>query len=96
MALNRKSLHHKAVSTGSDSRGIIKGKRTFNLWNLPAADLACHPVLSSLAQELAKFVLTYLSWSLNLSLPRDQHGQPSAEELNHILINHLVKDVFNM
>jgi hypothetical protein len=32
MALNRKSLHHTAASTGGDSRGMIKGKRTFNIW----------------------------------------------------------------
>jgi hypothetical protein len=28
-------------------------KRTLNIWNLPATELACHLVLSSLAQELA-------------------------------------------
>jgi hypothetical protein len=40
---------------------------------------------------VAKFALTYLSGSLNLYLPRDQRGQPSVEELNSILLNHLVE-----
>ena len=91
MALNRSSLHHTAASTGGDSRGVIKGKRTFNIWCLPPADLACHPVLSSLAQELAKFALTYLSGTLNLPPPRDRGGLPSIEELNLILLNNLVE-----
>ncbi len=96
MARYRKSLHHTAASTGGDSRGMIKGNRTFNLWNLPAADLACHPVLSYLAQELAMFNLTYLSKSLNIPPPRDQRGKPTAEELKRILLNHLVERRVNM
>jgi hypothetical protein len=67
------------------------GKRTFNIWRLPPADLACHPVLSSLAQELAKFALTYLSGTLNLPPPRERGGLPSIEELNLILLNNLVE-----
>ncbi len=82
MALNRSNLHHTAESTGSDSRGVIKGKRAFNIWNLPAADLASHPVLSDLGQKIAKYAVTYLSGSLNIPPPRDQHGIPSVEELN--------------
>ncbi len=91
MALNRKRLHHTAASSGGDSRGMIKGKHTFNLWKLPAADLACHPVLSSSAQELAIFALTYPSKSLNIPPPRDQRGKPIVEELKRILLNHLVE-----
>ena len=91
MAVNRSSLHHTAASTGGDSRGVIKGKRTFNIWLMPAEDLACHPVLGSLSQEMAKFALTYLSKSLNIPPPRDQSGKPSVEELNRILLNHLVE-----
>ena len=91
MAVNRSSLHHTAASTGGDSRGVIKGKRTFNIWLMPAEDLACHPVLGSLSQERAKFALTYLSKALNIPPPRDQRGKPSVEELNRILLNHLVE-----
>jgi hypothetical protein len=91
MVVNRSSLHHTAASTGGDSRGVIKGKRTFNIWLMPAEDLACHPGLGSLSQEMAKFALTYLSKSLNISPPRDQSGKPSVEELNLILLNHLVE-----
>ena len=92
MALNRSSLPHTAASTGGINRGFMKGKHTINIWRLPAADLACHPVLSSLAQEMAKFALTYkyLSWSLNIPLSRDQHGQQSVEGLNLILLHQLV------
>ena len=89
MALHRSSLHHTAASTGGTSRGVVKGKRTFNLWHLPAADLACHPVMSSLARELSKFAYAYLSRTLNLPSPKDQYGKPSVEELNNVLINHL-------
>ncbi len=92
MALHRSSdssLHHTAASTGGTSRGVIKGKCTFNLWHLPDTDVTCHPVLSSLARELAKFTYAYLRRSLGLPLPADQHGRPSIEELNNVLINHL-------
>jgi hypothetical protein len=91
MALNRSSLHHTAASTGGDSRGLIKGKRAFNVWRLPAADLASHPVLSDLGKELAKYAVTYLSGTLNIPQSRDQHGIPSVEELNHVLLEHLVE-----
>ncbi len=71
MDLNRSSLHHTAASTGGDSRGVIKGTRAFNIWNLPAAGLASHPVLSDMGQEIAKYAVTYLSGSLNIPQPRD-------------------------
>ena len=45
----------------------------------------------NLAQELAKFALTYLSGTLNLPPPRDRGGLPSIEELNLILLNNLVE-----
>jgi hypothetical protein len=89
MSLHRSSLHHTASSTGGTSRGVIKGKRTFNLWRLPATDVACHPVLSSLPEELSKFAYAYLRRSLIIPLPSDVHGRPSVEELNNVLINHL-------
>ena len=89
MSLHRSSLHHTASSTGGTSRGAIKGKRTFNLWRLPATDVACHPVLSSLPEQLSKFAYAYLRRSLNIPLPSDVHGRPSVEELNNVLINHL-------
>ena len=89
MALNRSSLHHTAASTGGTSRGIIKGKRTLNLWHLPDADVARHPVMKSLALEVSKFAYAYLSRSLGLPSPLDPRGRPSVEELNNVLINHL-------
>ena len=39
MALNRSSLHHTAAGAGGINCGFIKGKRTLNIWRLPAADL---------------------------------------------------------
>ena len=89
MALHRSSLHHTAASTGGASRGIIKGKRTFNLWHLPDADVACHPVLRSLAQELSKYAYDYLRRALDLPWPADQRGIPTVAELNNVLLNHL-------
>ena len=37
------------------------------------------------------FALTYLSKSLNIPPPRDQRGTPTVQELNSILLNHLVE-----
>jgi hypothetical protein len=39
---------------------------------------------------LAKFAFTYLRRTLTLPSPRDQHGRPSIEELNNVLLDHLV------
>ena len=52
----------------------------------------CLPPSSELfGTGVAIFALTYLSKSLNIPPPHDQSGKPTVEELNRILLNHLVQ-----
>ena len=86
MALHRSSLHHTPACTGGcrDS-GAIKGRVTFNVWNLPAVSVQELPSLQSLPLELSKIAYDYLSKSLCLPKPADPRGRPSIAELNSVL-----------
>ena len=93
MALHRSSLHHTPASTGGiRAWGAIRGRVTFNVWNLPALNVQELPSLKSLPLELSKFAFSYLSKSLGLPKPVDPRGRPSIEELNRVLLDNLVED----
>jgi hypothetical protein len=89
---DRSSLHHTAASRGGKRRGEIRGRYGFIIWNLPAAPLEDLPALKELPLELAKFACTYLRKSLGLPQPADARGIWFAQELNRILLNHLIED----
>ena len=92
MALHRSSLHHTAASTGGVRGSSIKGKQAFDLFKLPADAVAEHPPLKALPLELSKFAYTYLKKSLALPPPADARGRPTVEELNAVLLKHLVRE----
>ena len=92
MAMHRSSLHHTPASTGGLRRSSIKGRQTFNIFNLPAAAVAELPALKALPLELSKFAYTYLKKSLALPPPADARGTPTVAELNGVLLHYLVAD----